>query len=77
MIQSKFTLSKENKQFLDQHSRFGFKDRSEAVRTALDKLSADLLREQLYASAQAYSEIYEHDDETREWLDSAAEEWPG
>ncbi len=77
MIQSKFTISKENMQFLEQHGRFGFKDKSEAVRTALDKLSADLLREQLLASAQAYSEIYENDEETREWLDSAAEEWPG
>ncbi|MCZ7555432.1 MAG: hypothetical protein M5R41_03385 [Bacteroidia bacterium] len=63
--------------FLDQHSRFGFKDKSEAVRAALDKLSAHLLLEQLRASAQAYSEIYENDEETREWLDNAAEEWPG
>jgi hypothetical protein len=77
MIQSKFTISEENMQFLDQHSRFGFKDKSEAVRSALDKLSAHLLLEQLRASAQAYSEIYENDEETREWLDNADEEWPG
>jgi hypothetical protein len=76
MIQSMFTISEENSRFLDQHGRFGFKDKSEAVRTALDRLSAHVLREQLRASEQTYSEIYENDDETREWLDSAAEEWP-
>jgi Arc/MetJ-type ribon-helix-helix transcriptional regulator len=77
MIQSKFTISNENARFLDDHRRYGFKDKSEAVRSALDKLSAHLLLEQLRASAQAYSEIYENDEETREWLESASEELPG
>ena len=76
MLQSKFTISQENLQFLEQHALFGFKDKSEAVRCALDGLNAHLLRERLRASAQAYSEIYENDEETREWLESAVEDWP-
>jgi Arc/MetJ-type ribon-helix-helix transcriptional regulator len=76
MIQSKFTISQENLSFLEKHAQFGFKDKSEAVRTALDRLRAHMLREQLRSSAELYADLYTDDEESQEWIGGAVEDWP-
>lgn len=76
MIQAKFSLEESHIQFLAQLKRYGFKDKSDVVRTALDRLQTELARQRLYESADLYAKAYEKDDETQEWTDTALSEWP-
>jgi hypothetical protein len=46
------------------------------VRTAIDRLFTELTQQRLRESAALYADIYEEDDETREWTDAALSEWP-
>lgn len=76
MIQAKFSLKESHIQFIEQCKMYGFKDKSDMVRTALDRLSAELARQRLRESASLYTEVYEEDDETQEWTDAALSQWP-
>lgn len=76
MIQAKFSLKDSHIQFLAQCKQYGFKDKSDVVRTALDRLHTELAQQCLCESADLYTEVYEEDDETHEWTDAALSEWP-
>ncbi|MCI0487952.1 MAG: hypothetical protein L0229_15275 [Blastocatellia bacterium] len=76
MIQAKFSLEESHIQFLAQCKRYGFKDKSDVVRTALDRLHTELARQRLRESADLYREVYAEDDETQEWTDTTVSEWP-
>jgi Arc/MetJ-type ribon-helix-helix transcriptional regulator len=76
MHQAKFSLKESNLLFLQEYRTYGFKDKSEVVRTALDRLANDLTRRRLRESAALYEEVYEEDRETREWTDADLAEWP-
>ena len=76
MIQAKFSLKESHIQFLEQCTRHGFKDKSDVVRIAIDRLITELTQQRLRESAALYADVYEEDDETREWTDSALSEWP-
>ena len=76
MIQAKFSLEESHIQFLEQCKRYGFKDKSDVVRTALDRLYTELAQQRLCESADLYAEVYKDDDETQEWTDAALSEWP-
>ena len=76
VIQAKFSLEESHIQFLAQRKRYGFKDKSDVVRTALDHLHTELARQRLCESADLYAKAYEKDDETQEWTDAALSEWP-
>ena len=76
MIQAKFSLTDTQLQFLAQGKQYGFKDKSEVVRTALDHLQAELARQRLSESADIYVEVYAEDSETREWTEAQLSEWP-
>ena len=76
MIQAKFSLKESHIQFIEQYKQYGFKDKSDVVRTALDRLSSELAQQRLRDSAELYVEVYEEDDETQEWTDAALSEWP-
>ncbi len=76
MIQAKFSLEESHIQFLEQRKQYGFKDKSDVVRTALDHLHAELAQQRLCESADLYAEAYEKDDEMQEWTDTALSKWP-
>jgi len=76
MIQAKFSLQEAHIQFIDQCKQYGFKDKSEVVRTALYRLLEDLVQQRLQESADLYADVYQEDIETREWTDVDASEWP-
>ncbi len=76
MIQAKFSLKESHIQFIEQCSRYGFKDKSEAVRTAIDHLIKELTQQRLNESAALYAEVYDEDNETQEWTNAALLEWP-
>jgi Arc/MetJ-type ribon-helix-helix transcriptional regulator len=76
MIQAKFSLNESHIQFIEQFKRYGFKDKSDVVRAALDRLCSELAQQRLQESAALYAEVYEEDDETKEWTIAALSEWP-
>jgi len=76
MIQAKFSLKESQIQFIEQCNRYGFKDKSEVVRTAIDRLYTELTQQRLRESAALYADVYEEDGETQEWTDAALSEWP-
>ena len=76
MVQSKFSLAEENIEFLSRYKDFGFKDKSDVIRTALQLLQKELEKEQLKSSASLYAEIYDEDSDVRELTESAIHGWP-
>ncbi len=76
MIQAKFSLKESHIQFVEQCKFYGFKDKSDLVRTALDRLYSELARQRLQESAALYARVYEEDGETQEWTDAVSLEWP-
>lgn len=76
MIQAKFSLKESHIQFIEQCKHYGFKDKSDVVRAALDRLLTELAQKRLRESAAIYAEVYDDDDETQEWTDSALSAWP-
>ena len=77
MIQAKFSLEEEHVKFLNQHSNYGFKDKSAVIRKALTRFQRELEKEMMKMSADLYAEIYEEEDEgSRDLTESAISEWP-
>jgi Arc/MetJ-type ribon-helix-helix transcriptional regulator len=76
MIQSKFSLETAQVTFLEQHQTYGFKDKSEVVRFALQSLEQSLEQKHLYESAELYAQIYEEDLEIKDLAEVALVEWP-
>ncbi len=76
MLQAKFSLEESHIDFLAQYRRHGFKDKSDVVRNALDRLRKELAQRRLRESADLYAESYVDDAETQEWTEAALTEWP-
>lgn len=77
MIQAKFNLEESHIRFLEQCKAYGFKDKSEAVRSAIDHLRLEMEEQQgLQESAALYAQAYEEDAELRALTDSAIADWP-
>ncbi|MBT9586548.1 hypothetical protein IV102_24605 [bacterium] len=76
MNQIKLTLSDPLLEFLGRHRTYGFRDRSELVRTALARYQKDLEQRELEESAQLYSELYEPDSESHHWVEDSSRDWP-
>ena len=76
MIQAKFSLEESQLRFLEQCKDYGFKDKSEAVRIALEHLRQELEQRQLQESAHLYTQIYDEDRELQELTASAILDWP-
>lgn len=76
MIQAKFSLEESQIRFLGQCEYYGFKDKSEAVRIAINRLRQELETLRLQESAQIYPQIYEEDAQLKELTESAIMDWP-
>jgi hypothetical protein len=71
MLQVKFGIKESQAEFLSNSKKYGFKDKSDMLRAAIDKLQERIDREQLIRSADLYAEIYSNDDELKEITESA------
>jgi len=76
MRQVKFSLSKDQIDFLKNYSSFGFKDKSSMVRASISLLKKKIENEELKISADLYTEVYEDDKELQELTESAISDWP-
>lgn len=76
MQQAKFSLTPPLVEFLSSYRRFGFKDKSAMVQTALQRLKDELDLQSLKQSAEWYAEVYEQDTELRDLTETAIVGWP-
>jgi Arc/MetJ-type ribon-helix-helix transcriptional regulator len=76
MIQSKFILEPAQVAFLEQHEIYGFKDKSELVRFALQALQKSLEQKDLEQSAELYAQLYQEDPELKDLTEAALVDWP-
>jgi Arc/MetJ-type ribon-helix-helix transcriptional regulator len=76
MAQAKFTIEQSHIDFLEQFKDRGFKDKSEIVRLALDRLAQELETQELIQSADTYAELYREDKELQQLTDAAILSWP-
>ena len=72
MVQTNVKIEETQAEFLKHYSQYGFKDKNELVREALNRLQEDLERKSLRESAELYAEIYENDSDLQELTESAA-----
>lgn len=76
MTQAKFSLEESHVDFLNRFKKYGFKDKSALIRTALERLEKELEMEKLKSSAEMYASLYEDDKELQKLTNSAITEWP-
>ena len=76
MQQVKVSVNEKQIDFLNNHSSYGFKDKSSLVRKAIDYFRNELEIQKLNKSADLYSEIYSKDSELQNLTNSALSEWP-
>jgi Arc/MetJ-type ribon-helix-helix transcriptional regulator len=76
MVPTKVTLEQTQIDFLAQFKDLGFKDKSSAVRLALNRLRQEMERQDLERSADLYAEVYSEDGELQELTAIAGADWP-
>ncbi len=76
MVQTKFSVSESQAQFLSNYQKQGFKDKSSMIRAAIDRLKKELELERLRVSADLYSEVYAEDRDLKEITEAAVNGWP-
>lgn len=76
MLQAKFSLTESLHEFVANHQRYGFKDRSSMVREALRRLQEEIELQSLRQSADLYAELYADDSELQELTAAGTADWP-
>ena len=76
MIQAKFSVEESQADFLSNHAKYGFKDKSSMLRAAIDHYRKEIELEQLKLSAIAYSAVYSEDKDLRDLTETAINGWP-
>lgn len=76
MQQVKLSLSESQLEFLGQHRTYGYRDRSELVRAALERFQSEVEQRELEESAKLYAEIYDSDADAKQWVEDSAKDWP-
>ena len=76
MNQAKFSLTPEHLRLLGDYKAWGFKDKSEMVRMALNELEQRLLRQSLTASAEIYAEVNQDEPDLQALTEMASQAWP-
>ena len=76
MMQTEVKIEDAQIDFLNHYSQYGFKDKNELVREALNRLKNDLEEKSLIESAELYAEIYENDADMQELTESALLDLP-
>lgn len=76
MLQAKFSIQEDQAVFLNNYKDYGFKDKSEMMRTALSLLKKERDLQNLRQSAELYAETYAADNELKAMTDAAVQGWP-
>ena len=76
MLQVKVSIHENQSVFLNNYKDYGFKDKSEMMRSALNLLRKEQELQSLRQSAELYVEIYATDAELKALTDAAVRGWP-
>ena len=76
MLQAKFSIGNDQAKFIENYKEYGFKDKSEMVRKAINLLQEELEEKLLRDSAEIYAEIYKEEESLRMLTELAIEGWP-
>ena len=76
MLQAKFSIGNDQAKFIENYKEYGFKDKSEMVRKAINLLQEELEEKLLRDSAEIYAEIYTEEESLRMLTEFAIEGWP-
>jgi Arc/MetJ-type ribon-helix-helix transcriptional regulator len=76
MMQTNVKIEESQAEFLDHYSQYGFKDKNELVREALNRLRDDLDQKSLRESAELYAEIYQNDADLQDLTELALLDLP-
>ena len=76
MMQTNVKIEETHAEFLKHYSQYGFKDKNELVREALNRLREDLEQKSLRESAELYAELYEQDTDLQDLTESALLDLP-
>lgn len=76
MTEIKLNLKEDQIMFLHECEKFGFKDKSSLVRTALEHFRKEIKSKDLKKSADLYTELYKEDQELQELTESSISGWP-
>ncbi len=72
----KFSVEESQANFLRDHEKYGFKDKSSMLRAAIDHYRKELELDELKQSASAYSAIYSEDSDLQGLTEAALNGWP-
>ena len=76
MYQVNLSLPDSQIEFLGRHRDYGFRDRSELVRRALECFQRQIELTELEDSANLYAQLYAEDPQSQEWVADSSKEWP-
>ncbi|QQS28663.1 MAG: hypothetical protein IPM47_17715 [Sphingobacteriales bacterium] len=75
-IERKIKIEEEQIKFIENYSDYGFHNMDEMIVRALELLKQQLEMEIVLAqSADLYADMYEADEETKDWTASAIKDW--
>ena len=75
-MQTEVKIEETQAEFLSHYSQYGFKDKNELVREALNRLKNELEEKSLIESAELYAELYANDADLQELTGSALSDLP-
>lgn len=72
----KIQIQEEEAEFIKSFAEYGFRNPDEMISRALELLKHNLEKNKcLESSADLYAEIYDHDEETKEWTEASMQDW--
>ena len=75
-VEKRISIEESQAHFVEDFARYGFTDANEMISKALELLQKELaLEKELELSASLYAEVYQEDEETQAWTDSATLDW--
>jgi len=75
-VERKIRIEEDQLEFIENYAKYGFHNSDEMIIRALELLKQELeLVKELETSADLYTEIYDSDEETKEWTESSMKDW--
>ncbi len=76
MPETRFNITPELFELLDNYKLYGFNDMSAMVRAALIRFKEELELRNIRESAELYADVYKENSELHELTETAIQEWP-
>ena len=76
LIEKLIKLDQQEEEFINHYAELGFANPDEMIKKGLQLLKEEVDRyAHLTQSADIYAELYDQDEELKEWTESATQDW--